>query len=382
MTKTLAINQMSTNNQVIEDHQKNGIKEKIRSYFRDRKQKIHTVIYFVILGALLGYFIYSKIMMFIDPVPTEVVDYSIYDWYIIPYVYIIDYIKHAWNTLSLAFMLSGIIYEFIPKSVVKKRLGGGKFYHYILAAALAPIFITCSCSVIPIYVGILASGASLGVAMTFFLMAPAANFITILMTGEYIGWNLGLWRLGGSFIAAVVSGIIFDRLRISKELRKQFDNNITHDSNESSKVKRLIIDKSIHERVEIAYKFSWDLLKTVLPRLLIGLVIVSFLIAYIPDEWIANYFTGFLGIVIGALLGGPLYTPTLVEIVVTKSLIFKGMDKAAALAFMMGQPYDFVSMVPNSKYFKWRGVLVYTLVFFITSILIAVIYSLIYRIPL
>lgn len=373
---------MSTNNQVIEDHQKNGIKEKIRSYFRDRKQKIHTVIYFVILGALLGYFIYSKIMMFIDPVPTEVVDYSIYDWYIIPYVYIIDYIKHAWNTLSLAFMLSGIIYEFIPKSVVKKRLGGGKFYHYILAAALAPIFITCSCSVIPIYVGILASGASLGVAMTFFLMAPAANFITILMTGEYIGWNLGLWRLGGSFIAAVVSGIIFDRLRISKELRKQFDNNITHDSNESSKVKRLIIDKSIHERVEIAYKFSWDLLKTVLPRLLIGLVIVSFLIAYIPDEWIANYFTGFLGIVIGALLGGPLYTPTLVEIVVTKSLIFKGMDKAAALAFMMGQPYDFVSMVPNSKYFKWRGVLVYTLVFFITSILIAVIYSLIYRIPL
>jgi len=361
-----------------------SLKERFQRFFnQERKKKIYTVFYFVFLAAVVAYFIYSKVQMFRTPPPEEVTDYSQYAWYYIPAIYIVDYFRHAWNSLLIAFLLAGIIYEFIPNKVIKKRLGGGKFYHYLLAAVLAPFFITCSCSVIPIYVGILASGASLGVAMTFFLMAPAANFITIMMTGEYIGWNLGLWRLGWSLVAAVISGIIFDQFRFAKELRNQFEIRAPSTSEEGGKaIKRLEVKKTIHDRTENAYTFSWNLVKTVLPRLIIGLVAVSYLIAYIPDKWITDYFTGIRGIVIAALLGGPLYTPTLVEIAMTKSLLLKGMDGATALSFMMGQPYDFVSMVPNSKYFKWKGVIIYSAVFFIFSILSAVIYALIYHIPL
>ncbi len=366
---------------IVEEQIKLTIKEKFSQFFnQERKKKIYTILYFVILGLLVTYFIFTKIKLALTTPSDEPIDYTVYKWYIIPYVYIIDYLKHAWNSLLLAFMLSGVIYEFIPNDIIKKWLGGGKFYHYLLAALLAPIFVTCSCSVIPVYVGILASGASLGVAMTFFLMAPAANFITIMMTGENIGWTLGLWRLGFSFVAAVIAGIIFDRMRVSKELRNQFDANTESDG--TPKAKRLVLEKSLHDRVETAYKFSFDIFKNIIPRLLIGLAVVSFLIAYIPDEWVTTYFTGFWGIVIAALLGGPLYTPTLVEIAMTNSLMSKGMGEATALSFMMGQPYDFVSMVPNSKYFKWRGVLMYSLVFFVISILSAVLYALIYGIAL
>ncbi|MBN1330103.1 MAG: permease [Candidatus Heimdallarchaeota archaeon] len=358
------------------------IKQRVSNYFTyDRKRLLYTITYFLFIAGVLAAFIYFKIKMAISPPPTEVIDYSQYDWYLIPYIYIINYIKNAWYSLILAFLLAGIIYEFVPNKVIKKWLGGGKFYHYLLAAALAPIFITCSCSVIPVYVGILASGASLGVAMTFFLMAPAANFITIMMTGEYIGWDLGLWRLGWSFIAAVICGIIFDQFKFTKKLKEEFDAKIASD-NEAKQIKRLNLKKTIHDRTESAYTFSWKLVKTVLPRLLFGLIVVSFLIAYIPDRWIENYFQGIVGIVIAALLGGPLYTPTLVEIVMTQSLITLGMDRAVALSFMMGQPYDFVSMVPNSKYFKWRGVLIYTVVFFAFSIISALIFALAYKIPL
>jgi uncharacterized membrane protein YraQ (UPF0718 family) len=360
---------------------KKSLEQRIRDYFTpERKRKIYTVLYFVVLSLLITYFIYTKVKLYFTTPADEPIDYSVFVWYRIPFLYIADYLRYAWNSLLLAFMLSGVIYEFIPNNIIKKWLGGGKWFHYLLAALLAPIFVTCSCSVIPVYVGILASGASLGVAMTFFLMAPAANFITIIMTGEYIGWELGLWRLAFSFIAAVVSGIIFDRMKISKRLRNEFD--IEKLSNSNPKAKRLVLEKTIHDRVETAYRFSFDILKNILPRLLLGLAVVSFLIAYIPDEWVTTYFTGFWGIVIAALLGGPLYTPTLVEIAMTRSLMLKGMDNATALSFMMGQPYDFVSMVPNSKYFKWRGVLMYSLVFFVISIGSALIYALIYGIPL
>ncbi|MEA2070425.1 MAG: permease, partial [Asgard group archaeon] len=164
-------------------------------------------------------------------------------------------------------------------------------------------------------------------------------------------------------------------------LKEEFDAKIAT-QDEVKNVKRLTIKKTFYDCVESAYTFSWTLVKTVIPRLLFGLIVVSFLVAYIPDSWIENYFQGIVGIVIAALVGGPLYTPTLVEIVMTKSLMVLGMDRATALSFMMGQPYDFVSMVPNSKYFKWTGVLIYTLVFFIFSIIAGVIFALIYGIPL
>jgi uncharacterized membrane protein YraQ (UPF0718 family) len=260
---------MSEEAVVVKKEEKMSLKNQLSEYFNtERKKKIYTVLYFIILGLLVAYFIYSKLKLLLFTVPPEEpVDYAAYAWYYIPAIYIVDYLRHAWSGLLFAFVLSGVIYEFIPGNIIKKWLGGGKWYHYLLAALLAPIFVTCSCSVIPVYVGILAAGASLGVAMTFFLMAPAANFITIIMTGEYIGWELGLWRLIFSFIAAVLSGIIFDRMRISKELRNQFDSTTRSDG--TSKAKRLVLKKSIHDRVETAYNFSFDIFKNIIPRLAI-----------------------------------------------------------------------------------------------------------------
>jgi hypothetical protein len=124
------------------------INQRIANYFTpERKRFIYTVAYFVFLAAVVGLFIYFKIQLAISPPPTEIIDYSEYEWYLIPYLYIINYIKNAWYSLILAFLLAGIIYEFIPNKIIKKWLGGGKFHHYLLAAALAPLFITCSCSV-------------------------------------------------------------------------------------------------------------------------------------------------------------------------------------------------------------------------------------------
>ncbi|MHA1822213.1 MAG: permease [Promethearchaeota archaeon] len=333
------------------------------------RTKIKTAFFITFFVLILVYFFYSKIKLLTSPVPSKTIDYSQYSWYMIPVWYLWNYILHAWNSLLLSFLLAGFIHEFIPEDYIKKVLGTGKFRDYLIAAALAPVFITCSCSVIPIYVGILMSGATIGVTMTFFLMAPAANFITIMMTGEYVGWDLGIWRLVFSFLAAVLSGWIFDHLKMSKEL------GLKYKKMTAGSLNQMKIERTIHDKIGDAYNFSWKLAKQIIPLLTAGLVIVSYLAAYMPDEWVTLYFTGITGIVIAALLGGPLYTPTLVEIVLTRALLDKGMSRATALSFMMGQPYDIVSMVPNSKYFGWRGIIIYTIVFFVASILSALLYG-------
>lgn len=140
-----------------------------------------------------------------------------------------------------------------------------------------------------------------------------------------------------------------------------------------------LIEGDIHDKVWNWHKFSWQMIKVKLPYLLLGLFLVSFIAAYIPEELIGVFLTGYIGIIIGAAIGGPLYAPTLVEIVLTKSLLDLGMTRSTALSFMMGQPYDVVSMVPNSRFFKWKGVALYTVIFFLFSVISGIFYGLLLR---
>ncbi|MHA1793266.1 MAG: permease [Promethearchaeota archaeon] len=327
------------------------------------------IIFFLFILFLL---VLDKIKLFIMPIPQEGMDYARYAWYLVPLVYIVNYFSHAGISLTFAFLLSGLIQEFIPQKTVIKYFGSNRKINYVIAALMAPLFITCSCSVIPIYSALLITGAGIGVAMTFLLMAPAANLLTLWITGDYLGWDLVLLRYVFSFLAAIVCGMIFARTKTAKEIEKS----IIRVNNVGEKAKSLE-DVDLASRIENWYKNSWEMVKKVLPYLVIGLALVSFLAAYLPEDLIRPYLTGFTGIIIGAAIGGPLYTPTLVEIVLTKSLLNSGMSRSTALSFMMGQPYDVVSMAPNSKFFKWKGVAIYTIIFFLFSILSGILYGLV-----
>jgi len=76
------------------------------------------------------------------------------------------------------------------------------------------------------------------------------------------------------------------------------------------------------------------------------------------------------------VLGGPLYTPTLVEIVLARALIDLGMSKGATLSWLMGQPYDIPNMVAASRFVKWKVVLLYAVVALAFSIASGLVYGL------
>ncbi|MFX0140281.1 MAG: permease [Candidatus Hodarchaeota archaeon] len=310
--------------------------------------------------------------MLLTPIPEKSIDYSQYAWYVIPFIYIYNYFLHAGISLTFAFLISGAIQEFIPQEKVIKYLGSGKKRNYIIAVLIAPLFITCSCSVVPVYAALLMAGAGVGVAMTFLLIAPAANFLTLWITGDYIGWDLVIWRYIFSAIAAIICGMLFAKTKTAREIEKKYE------GVRIGRVQQSLEERDIHERIWSSYKYTWQMVKIILPFLLLGLFIVSFIAAYLPDELVEVLLVGYLGILVGAAVGGPLYTPTLVEVILTKELLDKGMDRCVALSFMMGQPYDVVSMFPNSKFFKWKGVALYTAIFFLFSIIAGVLYGWMY----
>jgi len=286
----------------------------------------------------------------------------------IPIVYIYSYTTRAWGPLLFAFMLGGFFSTFISKKRMMAYFSSKRPRNYFISASLAPVFTVCSCAMIPIFGGIMMAGAGIGPALTFLLMAPAANIMAIIFTSEIISWKLALARIIFAFFGAILIGWIVSKTSWGKAIEERFRKNAVE---RSTKIEKMEIDEKFWESSKVA----WDLTKKVVPYLALGLVFVSFVEAYLPADIVAHWFTGMRGVILGGAIGVPTYTPTLVEIFFTKSLIVLGMAPAAALAFLLGAPMVSIpSMLGVSRIVGWKVVGSYA----ILAIIVAIISGLVY----
>ncbi|MEM3728918.1 MAG: permease [Candidatus Bathyarchaeia archaeon] len=289
----------------------------------------------------------------------------------IPALYIADYFSHAWICLLFAFSVAGLIYEFVPKETITKYMGRGKAVGYGLALGMAPFLTVCSCTMVPLFGGVLYAGAGIGPAITFLLMAPAANILTILMTGEMISWEIAGVRIIVSAAVALIAGLIISKTPWGKAIEKEFQ--VANSAAVSAKVE--IVKPPLDERLWAALKFAGYLAKQILPFFIIGLVVVGYLSALIPEEIVEAYLTGVTGVLIASVIGGPLYTPTLVEIALGQELWSKGMSKGALLSWLMGQPYDFANAMAVSRIAKWKVVATYVVIAWAGSVTFGLLYG-------
>jgi len=117
------------------------------------------------------------------------------------------------------------------------------------------------------------------------------------------------------------------------------------------------------------------LAKQILPFFILGLIVVSYVEAFLPEDIVGTYLTGVTGILIASVLGGPLYTPTLVEVVLGKAMWDLGISKGALLSWLMGQPYDVANALAVSRIAKWKVVLTYMLIAWAGSVTFGLLYS-------
>jgi hypothetical protein len=318
----------------------------------------------------IGYLIYSRIMAYSLAPTMKPADFHGLPIWEIPVAYLVDYFSHGWICLLFAFVAAGLVYEFVPKEAITKYMGGNKITGYGLAIGMAPFLTVCSCTMVPLFAGILYTGAGIGPAITFLLMAPSANILSILLTGEIISWELAGVRIIVSIVVALTAGLVISKTSWGKTIEKE------HQLNSSSPTSRVLIAKSpLDERLWSALKFGGYIAKQILPFFLLGLVAVSYVVAYLPEDIVGTYLTGFTGILIASVIGGPLYTPTLVEIVLGKGMWDLGMSKGALLAWLMGQPYDVANALAVSRIVRWKAVLTYMLIAWAGSVTFGLLYG-------
>jgi len=326
--------------------------------------------YIIVVGLL----VYSRIQAYSLAQSYKPLELRNHPVWLIPLVYLYNYFSHAWICLLFAFSIAGLIYELVPKEAITKYMGSSRVTGYAMALGIAPFLTVCSCTMVPLFAGVLYSGAGIGPAITFLLMAPASNILAILLTGELISWEIAGVRILASATVALAADTIISKTPWGKLLEKEYQRVSVTPIGIVEAVK-----PQLNEELIASLKFAIYLAKMILPYFIAGLIAVSYLEAFLPEEIIKEYLTDGMGVFLASVLGGPLYTPTLVEIVLGKGIWVRGdviLSRGALLSWLMGQPYDFANALAVSRITRWKIVVNYIIIAWAGSVTFGLLYGL------
>ena len=127
--------------------------------------------------------------------------------------------EHVILCLIPAFFIAGVIAVFISQAAVIKYFGAGakKWLSYAVSSVSGTILAVCSCTILPLFSGIHKRGAGLGPAIAFLYSGPAINILAIILTARILGLELGIARIIGAVVFAVVIGLIMHTIYRKEE---------------------------------------------------------------------------------------------------------------------------------------------------------------------
>lgn len=347
-----------------------------------------------------------------------------------------DYAReHVLLCLVPAFFIAGAISVFVKSDSVMRYMGAAAplVVAYAMGAISGTVLAVCSCTVLPIFVGIYMRGAGLGPAIAFLYSGPAINVIAITMTTRVLGFEIGVARLIGAISMSVIIGLIMAFL-FRKEEKARMESFVSMQKDEepialwrislliSSMVGFLIFANFGHPGLEngILYaifsakwylagfffitttlsalllfnkkllgewiKSTLDYTLQVTPFLFIGVLTAGFLLgrpgheALIPSAWIEGLLGGnsLFANLFAALSGAMMYFATLTEVPILQGLMGSGMGDGPALALLLAGPaLSLPSILVISKAIKWKKTLAFVGLVVLFSTLAGVIFGMI-----
>lgn len=235
--------------------------------------------------------------------------------------------------IGISFLVA-LLQEFVTEETIRQYLTRPKkWVGNILGASLGAVTPFCSCSTIPILVGLLNGGAPFGASMSFLIASPLLNPVILALFLMMLGWKATLIYGIMTFIVAVLIGAIWERMGLAgtfKNVRIQFGCCEENESTDGPLTKK--------EKVRRAGMQTWGLFMQVVPYLIIGAGIGAFIYGFVPEQLIirvagpGNSFA----IPAAAVIGIPMYIRVETMIPIGTVLLAKGMSLGAIMALIIG----------------------------------------------
>jgi len=255
-----------------------------------------------------------------------------------------------------------IVFEYVSDDTLKRWLSRKGLLGNFLGAAMGAVTPFCSCSTIPMTVGLLRAGVPFGATMSFVLASPLLNPIILTMFWVLLGWKASLVYFTVTFAAAMVSGAVLENLGFSKDVRNV---RITGGAQEKERL------PTFGAKLKRAFLGAWYDFRGVLAYLAIGVAIGAAIYGYMPTDFVARIAgpRNPLAIPVAAIIGIPLYIRAETVIPVAVALTQKGMSIGAVIALIIGGAgMSIPEMSMLASIFKKRLVAVFIAVVFFTAV--------------
>ena len=130
--------------------------------------------------------------------------------------------EHVILCLLPAFFIAGVIAVFVSQGAIMKYFGvrAKKWLAYSVASISGTILAVCSCTILPLFSSIHKRGAGLGPAIAFLYSGPAINILAIILTARILGFEIGIARIIGAIVFAIVIGSVMSLIYRKEEKAK------------------------------------------------------------------------------------------------------------------------------------------------------------------
>ncbi len=331
---------------------------------------------------------------------------------------LVDYLSvHVLFCLVPAFFIAGAINSLVDSQSILKYLSGKtkKWLAYLIAVTAGFLIEVCSCTILPLFAGIWKKGAGLGIAIALLYAGPAFNIVTIVFTGQRIGWGFSMVRFVLSVIFAILVGLIMEAVfgdgREKGVLRAVEEETgglkggknfwfwgimvailIVGTAPINSSLKNGLILPLVLGQTTMAFLWlskekrgAWwnetiKFVGQIVPLLLVGVFLAATVTRLIPKEQFQaltsqnNILTNLIAVMFGALV----YFPALVEVPIAENFMKLGMDKGPLMAYMLADPVlSLQGLLVIRKLIGIKKMIVYAVSIIILTTLAGLVYGLI-----
>ena len=224
----------------------------------------------------------------------------------------------------LVSLLVGVLSVYVSKERIQRVLGTKRsFLGSILGAFFGALTPFCSCSTIPITLGLLNSGVAFSSAMSFLFASPLLNPVIISMMLVLFGPQITVAYAVIMFVAAVITGLVLEMAGFSRYLKSVVVEGLVEET--GTKAERII-------------RYAVRIFKQMFPYLLLGAAIGALIHGFLPADFVLMVAgpDNLFAIPLAALIGIPLYIRAETILPIGAALIAKGMGLGSVVALLIG----------------------------------------------
>ena len=235
--------------------------------------------------------------------------------------------------LSLLFIgistFVGLALAYVSDEKLQRWLSHKGLLGNILGALVGGLTPFCACSTIPMTVGLLKARVPFGPVMSFVVASPILNPIVLSMLVVLLGIKAGIIYAVVSFTAAVLFGLILEKLGFANQVKNVI---VTGGAEENAEL------TTFKDKLKNALGSALNSFRAVFLYLVIGVAIGAAIKGFVPQDAIVKIAgpQNPLAIPVAAVVGIPLYIRATTAIPIGLALVQKGMGVGAVIALIIG----------------------------------------------